>query len=169
MNKPFCGCNNNKGETPSKVLIQVFALILFVVMVIFTIGKKTANKENNNIQKNQDKNLSSLRAAQNKNNIFPDEVPLNEKMNIYKSGKKTLNTGELIEELVVFNSKRTVSENQEFYEKWARANNWKVNNAISKEKDISSLSFVKDGKELQISLEQQKNNLAKITMIYTKL
>lgn len=162
MNRPFL-VFNNKGETSPKVLIQIFALVLFVVLIIFIIGKKTADNKNNDTQ---NKNLSSSVAQ---NNAFLSEVPLNEKSRIYKSGKKTLNTGELVEELIVFNSKKTVSENQKFYEEWARANNWKTDGDVSKEKDVFSLFFLKKGKGLQISLEQEKNNTAKITMVYTKL
>jgi len=163
MNKLFCGLNN-KGKTSPKVLIQIFALILFIIIIIFTIGKKTTNDKGSNVQ---NKNIPSAPAVQN--NFFSNEVPLNEKTSVYKSGKKTLNTGELVEELIVFNSKKTVSENQEFYEKWAQVNNWKASGDISKEKNVSSLSFLKNGKGLQISLEQEKNNTAKITMIYTNM
>ena len=163
MNSPFL-VFNNKGEASKKVLIQIFALILFIIIIIFTIGKKTEDNKNNDTQ---NKNLSSSPTALN--NAFLSEVPLNEKSSIYKTGRKTLNTGELIEELIVFNSKKTVLENQKFYEDWAQANNWKVGGTVSKENNISLLSFSKNKKELQISLEQGKNNSAKITMIYSNM
>lgn len=102
---------------------------------------------------------------------FPATIPLNEKMNIVESySLKNRTTGEITGATVVFQSSRTLKENQTFYEKWAKDNKWQVitTNVDTDDinKNIIHLALSKDNTYLNISLEELLYNTTKVMIVY---
>lgn len=159
MDKEF-----EKGEVSSKTLVKAALFILFLVAVVWGIGRRIEQEdETHGIKPNIIKNAP----LQKEGRDILSDIPLNEKISIARSGKKKTAEGELIEQSIIFYSKEAVSENKKFYGSWAETNDWqKTENYNGGE---NSLFLTKGNGALDVSFEEGQNGAAKITLIYRSI
>lgn len=160
----------------AKIIIILIALSGMVLLVwMISAGKKPNIQEPAplvEIQKQKTTAITSLSevipVAAKEGEIpegFPAAIPLNGKMNITESySDKNSTTEDIVSSTVVFQSSKTLKENQTFYKKWAKDNKWQINK--TEQNKIVSLFLVKENAFLTISLEELLNNTAKVIMVY---
>lgn len=162
-----------RGGISIKAILEIIIIILFISTVIYIIY----NTQIKTLQKKEEVHVIANPVPVKFGTIsenFPKEIPLNKKIALIDSSSfKNPSSGKISESSVVFESNANLDENKNIYKNWAKENNWKITENVStnseKKTQNTSLSFFKENKIINITIEKTGEQKTKIYISYKEI
>ena len=151
----------DKQNIPNKNVIGVVLIVVVIVGGYFVFKNQTP-KSKQEEQKPKTVVIPQF-ARVSANNLqkelpinFPKEIPLNGKTKVLESYSATYPNLTAKQSTISFQSSKTPKENYDFYDKWAKDNEWKTLNS-SQQENLMSLYFQKNQTTLNIVINNKIN------------
>lgn len=154
-----------------KRLFEILIIILVIAGIWFALSELPNKKKERELQKKITN--SPIPVIVKKGELaegFPEEILLNEKIEIIESNSFKNTTGEIIEAAVAYKSQSKLENNKNFYEDWANKNKWQISydNNSKNENNSVNLLFGKENKSIIILIETKEYG-ADVSIFYKKI